>query len=58
MNELVKEGIVRVIDNSDVDRLEVRSNYIRIMLMWQDHSIEIKIRKFIKTVNITDQQTL
>ena len=48
MNELVKEGIVRVIDNSDVDRLEVRSNYIRIMLMWQDHSIEMKIRNSLR----------
>ena len=53
--ELAKKGINRVINNLDVNRLGVESNYIGIILMWQDHSIEMKIRKFVKTINVTDQ---
>ena len=54
-DELAREEINRVIDNLDVDRIEAELNCIRATLMWWDHSIEMKIRKFVKTINVTDQ---
>ena len=57
-NKLAKRKINRVIDNLGVDELKTKLDCIRVIPIWRNHSIEMKIRKFIKTINTTNQQTL
>ena len=53
-DRLAKREISRNIDNLEVNELEANTNYIRATPIWRNHSIEMKIRKFIKIINITN----
>ena len=53
-DKLAEERMARNIDSLDVNGREVEEDYIRVTSVRREHSIEMKLRKFVRTVNSTE----